>query len=92
MTNQNIKKLVTAALLAAMTCVATMIIKIPTPTFGYIHPGDGFVLLFGVADPMPDGAPDYFKDYYAYYKTERGYALPNIQLQAVRMKRDISNI
>lgn len=43
MTNQNIKKLVTAALLAAMTCVATMIIKIPTPTFGYIHPGDGFV-------------------------------------------------
>ncbi|WP_368368465.1 ECF transporter S component, partial [Roseburia hominis] len=41
MTNQNIKKLVTAALLAAMTCVATMIIKIPTPTFGYIHPGDG---------------------------------------------------
>ena len=44
MTNQNIKKLVTAALLAAMTCVATMIIKIPTPTFGYIHPGDGFVL------------------------------------------------
>jgi hypothetical protein len=28
----------------------------------------------GVADPMPDGAPDYFKDYYAYYKTERGYA------------------
>ncbi len=38
MTNQNIKKLVTAALLAAMTCVATMIIKIPTPTFGYIHP------------------------------------------------------
>ena len=48
MTNQNIKKLVTAALLAAMTCVATMIIKIPTPTFGYIHPGDGFVLLCGV--------------------------------------------
>ena len=32
MTNQNIKKLVVSALLAAMTCVATMIIKIPTPT------------------------------------------------------------
>ena len=54
MTNQNIKKLVTAALLAAMTCVATMIIKIPTPTFGYIHPGDGFVLLCGVVlGPLP---------------------------------------
>ena len=48
MTNQNIKKLVTSALLAAMTCVATMIIKIPTPTLGYIHPGDSFVLLSGV--------------------------------------------
>lgn len=48
MTNQNFKKLVTSALLAAMTCVATMIIKIPTPTFGYIHPGDSFVLLCGV--------------------------------------------
>lgn len=48
MRNQNIKKIVIAALLAAMTCIATMIIKIPTPTFGYIHPGDGFVLLCGV--------------------------------------------
>lgn len=48
MTNQNIKKLVVAALMAAMTCIATMIIKIPTPTFGYIHLGDGFVLLCGV--------------------------------------------
>ena len=48
MTNQNIKKLVTAALLAAMTCIATMIIKIPTPTLGYIHLGDGLVLLCGV--------------------------------------------
>lgn len=48
MTNQNIKKLVVAALLTAMTCIATMIIKFPTPTFGYIHLGDGFVLLCGV--------------------------------------------
>lgn len=48
MTNQNIRKLVAAALLTAMTCIATMIIKFPTPTFGYIHLGDGFVLLCGV--------------------------------------------
>ncbi len=27
----------------------------------------------GVADPMPEDAPWYFKDYYSYYKTERGY-------------------
>lgn len=48
MRNENLKKLVIAALLAAMTCIATMIIKVPTPTMGYIHLGDGFVLLCGV--------------------------------------------
>ncbi len=42
------KKLVIAALMASFTCVATMIIKIPTPTLGYIHLGDGLVLLCGI--------------------------------------------
>ncbi|MBP5265447.1 MAG: ECF transporter S component [Lachnospiraceae bacterium] len=42
------KKLILAALMAALTCVGTMIIKVPTPTNGYIHPGDGFVLLSGL--------------------------------------------
>ena len=27
----------------------------------------------GVVDPLPTDAPDFVKDYYAYYKTERGY-------------------
>ena len=27
----------------------------------------------GVADPMPEDAPFYFKDYFDYYKTQRGY-------------------
>lgn len=45
---KNTKQLILAALMAAFTCVATMIIKIPTPTFGYIHPGDGMVLLCGI--------------------------------------------
>ena len=27
----------------------------------------------GVVDPLPEDAPFYVKDYYAYYKTERGY-------------------
>lgn len=40
--------IVSTALLAAMTCVSTMIIQIPTPTGGYIHLGDGFVLLSGI--------------------------------------------
>lgn len=42
------KKWVTAALFAALTCVCTMIIRLPTPTCGYIHPGDGMVLLSGL--------------------------------------------
>lgn len=45
---ENTQKLVLAALMAAFTCVATMIIKIPTPTFGYVHLGDGLVLLCGI--------------------------------------------
>lgn len=27
----------------------------------------------GVVDPLPQDAPDFVKDYYAYYKTKRGY-------------------
>lgn len=27
----------------------------------------------GVVDPLPEDAPDFVKDYYAYYKTSRGY-------------------
>lgn len=42
------KKMILAALFAALTCVGTMIIKVPTPTGGYVHPGDGFVLLAGL--------------------------------------------
>lgn len=42
------KTLVAAALMTAFTCIATMVIQIPTPTLGYIHPGDCLVLLCGV--------------------------------------------
>ena len=48
MTGKNIRKLVLAALLAALTAVATMIIRSPTPTQGYIHLGDGMVLICGI--------------------------------------------
>ncbi len=49
MNKTNIKQLTLAALFAALTCVATMIIKIPTPgTGGYIHLGDAFVVLSGI--------------------------------------------
>ena len=36
-----------AAMLAALACVATMIIKIPTPLKGYVNLGDCVVLLCG---------------------------------------------
>jgi uncharacterized membrane protein len=41
-------KLVAAALMAAMTCVSTIIIAVPSPAGGFIHPGDGFVILSGI--------------------------------------------
>ena len=45
----NVKKLVMTALFAALACVATMSIRIPTPgTNGYIHPGDAVVILSGI--------------------------------------------
>lgn len=46
MKHNRLQKLVLAALLAALDCVATMVISIPIPaTNGYINLGDGFVLL-----------------------------------------------
>lgn len=46
---KDVKKLVVASVFAALTCALTMVIKIPTPgTGGYIHPGDGMVILCGV--------------------------------------------
>lgn len=45
--NKKLRVYISAALLAALTCVATMAVKLPSPT-GYIHPGDAFVLLSGI--------------------------------------------
>ena len=47
MSDSKIKKMVLTALLAALTCVATMIIQIPSPMNGYVNLGDCFVLLSG---------------------------------------------
>ena len=47
MKDKTVRKLVFAALFAALSCVATMVIKIPTPIGGYIHVGDAVVLLAG---------------------------------------------
>ena len=42
-----IQKIIIASLIAALACVATMLIKIPSPMQGYINLGDCIVLLAG---------------------------------------------
>lgn len=34
---------------------------------------DSYALAGGLPDTLPDDAPQFLKDYYAYYKTKRGY-------------------
>ena len=69
------KKLVVAALMAALVCVATMIIKIPSPLKGYINLGDCVVLLAGwllspvyglVAAGLGSALADLFSGYVVY--------------------------
>ena len=45
--NSTTKKIVLASMVAALCCIATMIIKIPSPLKGYINLGDCIVLLSG---------------------------------------------
>jgi len=47
MEEQNFRKIVTAAVVAALCCIATMIIQIPSPMNGYVNLGDSIVLLAG---------------------------------------------
>ena len=37
-----------------------------------------YALAGGVVDPLPEDAPQFVKDYYAYYKTPRGYHLRSL--------------
>lgn len=74
MKDTKIKRLVLAAVFTALTCVGTMVIKIPT-LHGYLHPGDGFVLLSGfllgpwygaAAAGLGSGLADLFAGYTIY--------------------------
>ena len=69
------QKIVLSALFAALVCVATMLIKIPSPLKGYINLGDGIVLLAAWILPLPYGIAaaglgstlaDLFSGYVAY--------------------------
>ncbi len=46
-TKNTTHKIVITSMLSALTCVATMIIKIPSPLEGYLNVGDCIVLLAG---------------------------------------------
>lgn len=69
------KKIVLSALLAALVCVATMIIRLPSPLGGYLNLGDGIVLLCGwllspvygfLAAGIGSGLADILSGYVAY--------------------------
>lgn len=47
MTDKKIRKMVLSAMLAALVTAATMVVRIPSPTNGYVNLGDCFVLLSG---------------------------------------------
>lgn len=73
--NHSVKRLVTASMLAALVCIATMIIKIPSPLHGYINLGDCFVLLCGwllspgyafLSAGIGSGLADFFSGYLTY--------------------------
>ncbi len=69
------KRIVITALMASMVCVATMIIKIPSPMKGYLNIGDCIVLLCGwllapgygfVAAGLGSALADMFSGYIIY--------------------------
>lgn len=79
------KALAVTALMAAFTCIATMSIRIPTPTLGYIHPGDCLVLLCGVilgpvAGFLAAGIGSMFADILSGYVI---YAIPTLIIKGV---------
>lgn len=45
MKDKTVRKLVLTAMFAALVCVATMIVQVPSPMGGYVNMGDCFVLL-----------------------------------------------
>ena len=48
MANSKVRKTVMAAMLAALCCVATLVVQIPSPMNGYINLGDCIVLISGL--------------------------------------------
>lgn len=64
----DIRKIVMAAMIAALCCVATMVIRIPSPFKGYLNLGDCIVLLAGWT----------LSPYYAFFAAGIGSALADV--------------
>lgn len=56
MNKTNVRRLVTAALFAALICIATMVFAIPLPGGGFANLGDCFVIVGGIMLGTPLGA------------------------------------
>ena len=72
-------------MLASLVCVATMLIKLPSPLGGYINLGDCFVLLSGWLLPLPFGAcaagvGSALADLFSGYAV---YAIPTLVIKAL---------
>lgn len=55
MKNQKLKLVIISAMFAALICVATMVVKIPTPLNGYINLGDCVILVAAFTLPCGYG-------------------------------------
>lgn len=81
----HLKRMVLTALMAAMTMVATMSIKIPSPTGGYIHPGDSIVILSGIVlgpvyGSLAAGIGSMFADIFSGYA---GFAIATLVIKGL---------
>ena len=67
--NQKLRNLVYTAMLIALCCVATLVIKIPTVTGGYLNAGDIVVVLAALlAGPLYGGVKlvlTFFNNYFS---------------------------
>lgn len=73
--NNKLLRIIVTAIMIAITCVVTIMIRIPTPTKGYINFGDGIVLFEGwllgpiwgtVAGGIGSALADFFSGYPIY--------------------------
>ena len=80
----HVRYLVLAAVFAALICMCTGSIRIPTPAGGYVHPGDALCLLAAWLLPLPYGiAASAIGTMLADLIGYPAYALPSFIIKAV---------